>query len=417
MSTWARASLVNLGARLAAVALGLVLTIYTARLGTAAQGAFALFLAVEAVLLALGSGFGVALARRVSHHGERPVALVGAVVLLCLALGCLLAAALWWVAQRFGGSYGALGWLALAAPLMLLPGNLSGLWLGQGRMGPLAVLMLAPPLLTLMVIATVHTIQTGGTLVTVLMAWVVARLAVAAGTVGAAWRAGWLALRSLRDAQNLLGPDARFVAVIGLTNVISLLNYKVDLFLVEHFMGVEATGVYSIAVAVAELLWLVSSAVTTAAYARIGQPDRAAATALTVRAMRSSVALLLLLCPALWLLAAGLVPWLLGAAYAPAVGVLALLLPGVALYGAASALSAWFTNHAGRPQIPAFLAGASLLLTALLSWWAIPRWGLAGAALATSVSYAAAMVIGLSWFVRASGLGWRGLLHRQTAAG
>ena len=100
-------------------------------------------------------------------------------------------------------------------------------------------------------------------------------------------------------------------------------------------------GLRRIAVAVAELLWLISSAVTTAAYARIGAPDREAAIALTLRAMQGSVLLLVLISPVLWLAAALLVPPVLGEAYRPALPVLALLLPGVALFGAASALSAW----------------------------------------------------------------------------
>lgn len=423
MSSLARASAINLASRLLAVALGLALTLYTARLGTEQQGAFSLFLAVESVLLALGSGFGVAIARRLSHHGERPRALVGATVLACVLLGLLAAAGLWWASRSGGPGYAALAWLALAAPLMWLPGNLSGLWLGRGHMGGLAVLMLAPPALTLAGIGGAHALGQGGALVAVLAAWVGARLLVSAGTLVAAARGGWVGVPQTAALQ----AEVRFVLVIGLTNLVSLLNYKVDLFLVEHFLGLSPTGVYSIAVAVAELLWLVSSAVTTAAYARIGQPDREAAIRLTLRAMHASVLMLLAISPLLWGAAALLVPMLLGPAYAPAVPVLALLLPGVALYGAASALSAWFTNHAGRPQVPALLATGSLLINIAVSVWAIPRWGMLGGALATTLSYAITIGVAALWFARASGqplwrILWpdwrdlRGLLHRRSGA-
>ncbi len=414
MKPLARASLINLGSRLLAVALGLALMLITARLGPSAQGAFALFLAVESVLLALGSGFGVALARRLSHHGEQPGELAAAAVVACLLLGSAAALGLWGASHWGGPAYASLAWLALAAPLMLVPGNLSGWWLGQGRMGPLALLMLAPPALTLLGVGLAHYLRPGVGLVSVLAAWVTARLLVALATAWAARRESRMAWPGLPVVQAAWQREGRFVAVIGLTNLVSLLNYKVDLFLVERFLGLGPTGVYSIAVAVAELLWLVSSAVTTAAYARIGQPDRAAATALTLRAMHVSVGWLLVLSPLLWLLANHLVTVLLGPAYEPAIRVLALLLPGVALYGAASALSAWFTNHAGRPQVPAWLAAGSLSINIGVSLWAIPRWGLHGAALATSLSYAITIVIGLSLFVQAAGLSWRqALLPRR----
>jgi hypothetical protein len=45
-----------------------------------------------------------------------------------------------------------------------------------------------------------------------------------------------------------------------------------------------------------------------------------------------------------------LVPPVLGPAYAASLPPLALLLPGVLLFGGASALSAYFTNHAGQPR-------------------------------------------------------------------
>ena len=56
-----------------------------------------------------------------------------------------------------------------------------------------------------------------------------------------------------------------FIATIGVTNVVSLLNYRASLFLVERFHGLSVVGTYSVAVTVAELLWLLSSSVTVSA--------------------------------------------------------------------------------------------------------------------------------------------------------
>ena len=54
---------------------------------------------------------------------------------------------------------------------------------------------------------------------------------------------------------------------------------------------------------------------------------------------------------------------------------MALLLPGVLLFGGASALSAYFTNHAGTPQVPAQGAATSLGVNAGLSLLLGPRLG------------------------------------------
>ena len=158
-------------------------------------------------------------------------------------------------------------------------------------------------------------------------------------------------------------PELRFVAAIGVTNLIGLMNYKIDLFLVQHFLGLSATGVYSIAVIVAELLWFVSSSVTQAAYARVGTRDAALASSTVVRAVHYSFLILLLVAPGLWVAASILLPWLLGDEYPAALPVLAVLLPGVLVFGAASALSAYFTNcRWGRPLIPAALASLSFVV-------------------------------------------------------
>src|SRR5690606_27341441 len=163
------------------------------------------------------------------------------------------------------------------------------------------------------------------------------------------------------------------------------LNYRTSLFLVEHFHGLNTVGTYSVAVTVAELLWVLSSAVTVSLYARIGHPDTAVAAAVTVRAVRVNVVATVLAAPLLLLGAWWLVPWVMGPAYEASLRPLALLLPGVAAYAAASSLSAFYTNHLGRPHLSGAIAGLSLLCSVGLGGLTVPLWGAAGAALASSL--------------------------------
>lgn len=404
MDSVARGTLVNLATRLLGVALVLAITAVAARQGAQVQGAFALFTSVEAVLLALFSGFGIALARQVSQSGQWPRALVSATVLACAGVGTLAGLALLALARLAPAAYGELWLLALAAPLLLQLPNLQGLWLGAGRMGPMARLTLAPPLLALVLLG-VFALVHGSSLLGVLLAWVLGKAVVATLLLAWLWQAGRLPVPDLRGLRGQAG----FVATIGLTNLVSLLNYRVGLFIVERLLGLAATGVYSIAVVVAELLWFVSGSLTQAAYGRVGTPDAARAAALTLRVMQLGVIALLLAAPLLWLCAWALLPRLLGAAYAGSLLPLALLLPGVLLFGAAGSLSAWFTNHAGRPQVPAQVAALSLALNAGLALLLVPSLGSAGAALAASLAYGSSVAV-LAWrFTRAAGLPWHAI--------
>lgn len=395
----ARGTAINLANRLLAVALVLAITAFTARLGTATQGAFALFTSIEGVLLALLSGFGIALARRISHHGERARELLGAVVLACIGIGALAGLALWTFSRIGPAAYASLWLLALAAPLLLVAPNVGGVWLGEGRMAPMAALSLAPPLITLLALGGLS-LAGGAALVQVLASWVAAKVVVALAVLALLWRAGRVAAP---DFAALRG-ELPFVATIGLTNLVGLLNYRVGLFVIERVLGLSATGVYSIAVVVAELLWFVSGSLTQAAYSRIGSADGARAAATTVRVMQLGLAALLVAAPLLWLAAGVAVPLVLGPAYAASLPLLALLLPGVLLFGGASSLSAYFTNHAGRPQVPAQVAAASLGLNAALCLALVPRLGMAGAAVAASVSYAASVLLLAARFAAHAGL-------------
>ncbi|MFY7940932.1 MAG: polysaccharide biosynthesis C-terminal domain-containing protein, partial [Burkholderiaceae bacterium] len=90
-----------------------------------------------------------------------------------------------------------------------------------------------------------------------------------------------------------------------------------------------------------------------------------------------------------------------------------LLLPGTLAYSSASGISAYFTNQRGQPWLAGGIALTSMLLNLGLSWWWIPLWGAAGAAVATSVSYGVAIVLGLVLFLRLSHLPLRVLWSKR----
>ena len=407
----------NLAARVAVVLLGLAILVLVARLGPLVQGAFALFVAIESGLLALGSGLGLLLAREASQrHGALPAArvrqLLGIAVLLGL-LGALLLGAGSMLARA--EPYRHLWLLALAAPALLLVPTATGLWMGQGRLLALNLPQVAAPALVVLALLLGGS-QIGGSVVWVLAAWVLAKAAVglAAGVAAAMGTAS-----PVPAPEPPLTPPSqavRFVLLIGLANIVSLLNFRATLFLVERAQGLAVAGVYSVAVQVAELLWLLSSAVTVSAYQRIGAPDPARAAQVTLRAVRINLLVTLAAAPLLALIAWWALPRVLGAAYADALLPLLLLLPGVAGYAAASSLSAWFTHQRGRPQWAAGIAGLSLLLTLLIAAFSVPRYGVAGAAVATSAAFLIAIAVALRLFLRDAGLPWRALWRGDNLA-
>lgn len=426
-----RAALGNLLAKLLMVGLGLAITVVVARQGPKVQGAFALFVAVESALLTLFSGLGLWLARQMSQQGGTPslraLPMLRGVLRAAVSLGLVASCALLVVSWRADSlPYSQLWLLALAAPFLLLVPTATGLWLGEGRMWPINVAQVAAPALVLLGLLgagwlTQGAVRSAPLVVLVLTAWVSGKAIVAVLTAlyalhDAAQRDDTLVanLGASFGAQAVARWQSQwpFIATIGVTNVVSLLNYRASLFLVERFHGLGVVGTYSVAVTVAELLWLLSSSVTVSAYARIGHPDPRVAAAMTVQAVRINVLATLLAAPVLLAGAWWALPWVLGEAYQASLLPLLALLPGVAGYAAASSLSAYYTNHLGRPQLSGAIAGLSLCLSFGLGWWLVPLHGAVGAGVASSVGYLGAIAVAYGVFLKHAGLPLRALWTR-----
>jgi O-antigen/teichoic acid export membrane protein len=213
-----------------------------------------------------------------------------------------------------------------------------------------------------------------------------------------------------------LGAVIRFATPSYGANVLQYLNYRVDLFLVAYFRDLREVGLYALAVSLAQLVWLVSNAVATAVFARVGstsdEPQEAAGR--TAALSRNVLVVQLALAGALALLAKPLLQVLYGPAFASAVSALWLLLPGVAVFGLGSVLAAHLAGL-GRPNLNLWVAASSLVVTLTLDLLLIPSLGMNGAAVASSASYATTAVLTALLFTRITGLPLRSVLVPRRA--
>jgi O-antigen/teichoic acid export membrane protein len=211
--------------------------------------------------------------------------------------------------------------------------------------------------------------------------------------------AGRTYLRGLSVQRNVLREIGRFALVAGFASGISYLNYRADVLLVEWFEGREFVATYSLAVYIAESVWQVSGSLALATYARLGGATRPEAVALTTRVMRHTVILLLGLCAVLFI-SADLIERILFADYEGMATALRLVLPGVLMYSLAQSFSGYYTWQRGMPWVSAAVAGGGLALDMVLAVILIPRMGINGAALASTLAKSVAILIAIALFVR-----------------
>jgi O-antigen/teichoic acid export membrane protein len=188
----------------------------------------------------------------------------------------------------------------------------------------------------------------------------------------------------------------RLALVMGAVQVVNLIGYRIELFLLEYYDGVAAVGVYSIAMQAAEALWLIPAAIATAitgpvVHEREGEASRRVAKA-ALRALAYTTAA----ATVVGLAAPFLIPLLFGDAFEGAARPLLFLLPGVVAYGMVTVLVVYISVRRGRPRLALTVSVAAMLVTAGASIPLIAEYGKTGAAAASSFGYF--LGAGLAWF-------------------
>jgi O-antigen/teichoic acid export membrane protein len=174
---------------------------------------------------------------------------------------------------------------------------------------------------------------------------------------------------------------------VSLANGVQLLNYRVDLIVVTAMLPLADVGRYSVAIAIGESLLITSRSLGAASFGAIGNASEARAATITVRAVRHS--LLLLTVTALAILVAGklVLGPVFGSSFADAWLPLAVLLPGLIALGAGEQFRPFFLVRLERSREYLLAASAAMVINLVLAIALIPPLGLAGAALATTISY------------------------------
>jgi O-antigen/teichoic acid export membrane protein len=195
---------------------------------------------------------------------------------------------------------------------------------------------------------------------------------------------------------------------------LAFLSYRADTFLVNYFISPAATGLYVVAVVIAEKIWLLSHAVGSILLPRLSslEGDEAARTRITPLATKlvflfSVAGGTLIFGAAHWI-----VPSLFGSAYEPSVGVLRWLMPGVVALSVARTLSVDLTAR-GRMDLNVIVGFAALAANIAANLVLIPRYGIEGAAMATTFSYSGNLVAKLWLYKRLSGYELRRFLRLE----
>ncbi|MDR1854141.1 MAG: oligosaccharide flippase family protein [Azoarcus sp.] len=406
--------ILSMGTRLTTIVVRLLRNVLLARiLGPADRGLFALLSALPDLVAALTSG---GLNTAVGYNAARGVP-IGVLLTQILVYGCLLAGAttLAGVAllRGFGGALafvdqlGPLLWLLLlAVPLTVLKSGLLTLHNADERIGPFNALRLLESLAPLVLfVALWLLLPRDQMLIAALASWLLGLAAV----VVAGWR--WLArFHDLQPQWNKTIQRALlcFGAKSHPDTICQQFMRRADYLLIGAMLPAAALGHYAMATVAAELLLIVPEAVTTPLMKRLLRQGEGIQD-LTALALRLTATAMLVACVVTALIGEWLIVVLFGAPYAPAYPALLALLPGVFGLCYASILR---LDLLGKelPGSLSLLMGMATAVDVALVLWLIPKWGIVGAGIASSVAYLFVTVGMLEMYCRSGGALWRSLI-------
>lgn len=257
---------------------------------------------------------------------------------------------------------------------------------GQQRIGRVNALQITEP--TLVLVASIVALALLGMDETA-VAWI----AVASTGIAATLALVWLGrgnrtpepLDSAEQRRSLLQYGSR----AHVATAAQFLNYRLDVLIVNAFLGPAAVGVYTVSVRLAEMLFFVPDAIGIVLFPRAAAHGGGR---VPTRLLPATATLSVLLGGVLALTGNWLIPFVFSDEFADAFQPLLWLLPGAFALAMAKVL----TNHIaglGHPEENRRAALVGLVVTVALDLVLIPRFGLAGAAAATSASYVSILLV------------------------
>jgi O-antigen/teichoic acid export membrane protein len=198
-------------------------------------------------------------------------------------------------------------------------------------------------------------------------------------------------------------------------NLMQQLNYRVDLLILGGYAASSDVGLYSVAVTLTAIAWILPTSLGTVLLPRVASLDESAllgeltadeSDAAVAKSVRHGVLLMLPGAVVISLLLVVAVPVLYGSEFTQSIALGFVLLPGVLVIGVGKVLG-YTVSGRGYPRYQLYVAALTFPLTLALYFTLIPAFHAWGAATASTISYVLTTSLMLFCFSRATRIGLR----------
>lgn len=161
---------------------------------------------------------------------------------------------------------------------------------------------------------------------------------------------------------------------------------RADSFFVNFFLGMTNVGYYSVAIS-AELLWYIPNSVISVLYPRLSHNNAHDSLNETKKACRITLFATFLPGLVMMFFAPSLIKTIFGQAFVPATIPFMIIIPGMVCLSVSKVLKVFLYSE-GKPYIGTIASLITLTFNVVANIFFVPRFGLTGAALSVSLSYA-----------------------------
>jgi O-antigen/teichoic acid export membrane protein len=193
-----------------------------------------------------------------------------------------------------------------------------------------------------------------------------------------------------------------------IANITTFLIYRSDYFVISLFLSPNYLGYYSVATVLSEKLWLIPSSIGTILYPKISAEKKYNKHS-TIISLKFTLIIMFFLIIILVLFSQIIITTLYGSSYKLAANIVYFLAPGIFLLSIPKILTADL-NGRGLPQYSAIYSFIAFLINLLLNLILIPKIGIIGAAISTSISYFYVSIMILIIYKKITHIGWKEFL-------
>ena len=181
---------------------------------------------------------------------------------------------------------------------------------------------------------------------------------------------------------------------------VQFFNLRLSYYLLDNYIGRGQVGVFSRSVSLAEAIWIISNSIALVQYARIANADdREYSQKLTLDLSKICLLISAVAVVVLCLLPPQFYVFVFGKDFGEMASLIRILAPGILLYCIFLILGHYYSGI-GRYQMNTFAALCGLVVTFVFGFTLIPRYGVTGAAITSTVSYAVNAVFLFVFFVK-----------------